>query len=215
MTTSAKAVFVAFGVALASMPAFAQPTKSGLVAFGPADAPVQVIEVMSVTCPACREFHADGGLFERFRDSYIEKDMVHWIIQDYYIHRPDLWISLIARCGPPEGRYGRTKHLLDRIPVLLEDSDPNGIATRLRREAATMGLTKEQTETCLSDSGVAASLMGAQEDLLEGYDLVDNPDFGTPFFIVNGEPVWNYEGTVSYQRVNDAIFDEYKRVTGQ
>ena len=204
-----------FGFLISGTTAHAQSGEDPLLVFGRSDAPVEVIEIISMSCPTCRNFHKEGGLFDRFHASYMDKVAARWTIRDHYSARHELWVSMIIRCGSPEGRLERMKTLLDRQPELFESLEPNTFVQRLRKLSGEIGLSKEQTEACLSDAAYAKALVDKQEAFLAKYGLKDHPKFSTPLFIVNGQPVWNADGKVDYQKINELIFSEFRRMTGQ
>lgn len=184
---------------------FAQSDEGVLFELGAADAKVEVIEVVSLGCPTCKSFHRDGGTFEVFRDSYIAKGHVRWVIRDHFWTKFDFWTSRIVRCGDVAGREARMAKVLERQAFIAQDRDPQGVVNRLVAVAGEMGITPAAANACLQDAVGAELHVTTHRIFLERYGLVNEPRMGTPFFIVDGEPVWFDDHQVDYQRVNAAI----------
>jgi len=84
--------------------AFAQEATIEIqdMVMGAEDAPVEIIEYASFTCPHCARFHAD--VWPQLKADYVETGKVRFIYREVYFDRFGLWASMIARCGG-EGRF--------------------------------------------------------------------------------------------------------------
>lgn len=193
-------------------PNLARASENRIDLVGDLQALVEVIEVIGFTCPACRDHHASGGTFEKFRAAYIDKTIALWDIRDYYLSRPDLWMGMIARCGDPNGRLQRMNTLLERQEELRGLVDAGAVAEWLKGVGMDMGLSSVEIDACFTDASKAQAMVQAQEAFMEKYGLSGRDDFGLPFFIVNGKPIWNINGRIDYGRVNDAIYSEYEKL---
>ena len=67
---------------------------------GAADAPVEVIEYASYTCPHCASFHANQ--FPQLKENYIDTGKIRFVYREVYFDRFGLWASMVARCGGQE-----------------------------------------------------------------------------------------------------------------
>ena len=59
---------------------------------GSAEAPVQVIEYASYTCPHCASFHGDQ--FKQLKENYIDTGKVRFVYREVYFDRFGLWASI-------------------------------------------------------------------------------------------------------------------------
>mgnify|MGYP001056890612 CR=1 FL=1 len=64
---------------------------------GSPDAPVEVIEYASFTCPHCGTFHLN--VLPQLKADYIDTGRVRMIYREVYFDRFGLWAGLVARCA--------------------------------------------------------------------------------------------------------------------
>ena len=67
---------------------------------GAEDAPIEMIEYASYTCPHCGKFHTD--VFKKLKQNYIDTGKVRFTYREVYFDRYGLWASMVARCGGEE-----------------------------------------------------------------------------------------------------------------
>ena len=73
---------------------------------GEADAPVEIIEYASYTCPHCANFHQ--STFKQLKKDYIDTGKVRFVFREVYFDKYGMWASLLARCSGPERFFGVT-----------------------------------------------------------------------------------------------------------
>ncbi|MGB1209346.1 MAG: thioredoxin domain-containing protein, partial [Paracoccaceae bacterium] len=56
---------------------------------GNPDAPIEVIEYASYTCPHCASFHANQ--FKQLKENYIDTGKIKFVYREVYFDRPGLW----------------------------------------------------------------------------------------------------------------------------
>lgn len=163
--------------------AFAQEIEITDMVLGDPNAPVEVIEYASLTCPHCARFHTD--VFPQIRANYVDTGKAKFVFREVYFDRFGLWGAMLARCD--ESRYfGVVDLLLKQQADWSRAGDPAAIITAMRRVGAQAGLSQEQMEQCLSDSEMAQALV-------EEYQRNSERDNvrGTPSFFINGEAFGN------------------------
>ncbi len=180
---------LAFAAALAVPAAYAQgnstqPTApdTSVVAdmtLGDADAPVEVIEYASFTCPHCATFHA--GPFEQLKADYIDSGKVRFTYREVYFDRLGLWAGMVARCGGEERYFGIAGLIYEQQRDWTQ-GEPAAVAENLRRIGRTAGLSDEQLDACLTDADAAQALVAAYEANAER-DRIRS----TPSFLIDGE----------------------------
>lgn len=143
----------------------AQTSEAGPIAdivLGDANAPVEVIEYASFTCPHCANFHANQ--FQDLKREYIDTGKVRFIFREVYFDRPGLWASMVARCGGEMRFHGLTEMIMERQSEWARAESAVEIVDQLRTMGKTAGLTDDQLDSCLSDAGQAQSLVSWYEE---------------------------------------------------
>ena len=146
---------------------------------GSADAPVEIIEYASFTCPHCANFHS--SLMPQIKADYIDTGKVRFVYREVYFDRFGLWASMIARCGDGMRFFGMTDLLYERQRDWTASGDPATIVADLRKLAKTAGYTDEMLDECLDDADQAQALVGWYQANAER-DGVRS----TPTFLING-----------------------------
>ncbi|MCK0151434.1 DsbA family protein [Marivita sp. S6314] len=142
---------------------------------GSADAPVEVIEYASFTCPHCATFHS--GVFKDLKADYIDTGKVKFIYREVYFDRYGLWGSMIARCGGEERFFGVTDMIYDQQSSWTRAGSEAAIADELRKIGRIAGLENEQLEACLSDGDKARSLIEWYQANAEEHGISSTPSF--------------------------------------
>ena len=105
---------------------------------GADDAPVEVIEYASFTCPHCASFHDEQ--FPQLKEDYIETGLVRFVYREVYFDRFGLWASMVARCGGEEKFFGISDMLYDQQRDWIAGGQRSAvIAGNLRRIGLTAG----------------------------------------------------------------------------
>jgi len=162
---------------------------------GSPDAPVEVIEYASFTCPHCGTFHLN--VLPQLKADYIDTGQVRMIYREVYFDRFGLWAGLVARCAGPE-RYFAITDLIYEQQRQWTQGAPAEVAEGLRRIGRTVGLSNEQLDVCLTDAVTAQAMLDTYEANMEEHDIS-----GTPAFVIDGELYSN----MSYADMS-AIIDE-------
>ena len=147
---------------------------------GDADAPIEMIEYASFTCPHCARFHAD--VYPLLKADYIDTGKVKFIYREVYFDRFGLWASMIARCGGEARFFGLSNLIYEKQRDWSASGDPAIVIEELRTLAKTAGLNDEALDACMSDAEQAQALVGWYQANAER-DQVSS----TPSFLINGE----------------------------
>ncbi len=151
---------------------------------GAADAPVEIVEYASFTCPHCATFHLET--FKKLKADYIDTGKVRFIYREVYFDRFGLWASMIARCGGEMRFYGLTELIFEKQRDWTASGDPATIIEDLRKLAKTAGLTDEMLDECMNDADQAQSLVAWYEANAKRDDISS-----TPSFLIDGEKYAN------------------------
>ena len=162
---------------------------------GSADAPVEIIEYASFTCPHCASFHADT--FKKLKADYIDTGKVRFVYREVYFDRFGLWASMIARCGGEMRFFGMAELIYEKQREWTASGDPAIIIEDLRKLAKTAGLTDDMLDECMNDADMAQSLVGWYQANAEGDDISS-----TPSFLIDGQKYSNM-AYAEFQKIID------------
>ena len=189
----------AAGLAMASgmgSMAWAQETTIEIpdMVLGDENAPVEMIEYASYTCPHCARFHAD--VYPQLKADYIETGKVKFVYREVYFDRFGLWASMIARCAGESRFFAFTDLLYAEQRSWAGSKDPAQVIDNLRTLAKTAGMNDETLDACMSDAAKAESLVGWYQTNAER-DGVNS----TPSFLIGGEKFAN----MAYPQMKEVI----------
>ncbi|WP_170360782.1 DsbA family protein [Ruegeria arenilitoris] len=151
---------------------------------GAEDAPVEIIEYASYTCPHCANFHQ--GPYKQLKKEYIDTGKVKFIYREVYFDRYGIWASMVARCGGPEKFFGITDLIYQGQSEWTRAGGPAEIVEELRKIGRLAGLSNDQLEACLQDGTKAQTLVAWYQKNAEKDGIQ-----ATPSFVVNGKKVDN------------------------
>jgi protein-disulfide isomerase len=180
-------------------------TEAGGIVMGNPDAPIKLVEYMSITCSHCKEFGEQA--FVPLRDNYVESGKVSFEIRNFVRDPLDLSAAILSRCGGETPFFPLTEQALSYQSTMFEKAQAMGEATygsilssapetRFVRLAEQLGLiaffqqrgiSEDQAKACLADTATAEALMGDTQKAVEEYDIQ-----GTPTFLLNGQ---KFDGT--------------------
>lgn len=163
---------------------------------GSVDAPVEVIEYASFTCPHCATFHS--GVFKDLKSNYIDTGKVKFTYREVYFDRYGLWGSMIARCGGEDRFFGIIDLLYDQQKNWTGAGSEAAIADELRKIGRIAGLENDQLEACLSDGDKARSLVEWYQANAEEHGISS-----TPSFVIDGQTYSN----MSYSEFQGVLDD--------
>ncbi len=151
---------------------------------GAEDAPVEIIEYASFTCPHCANFHE--GPYKQLKKEYIDTGKVKFTYREVYFDRYGIWASMVARCGGPEKFFGISDLVYKGQHEWTRAGGPAEIVEELRKIGRLAGLSNDQLEACLQDGTKAQTLVAWYQKNAER-DGIN----ATPTFIINGKKVDN------------------------
>ncbi|HEU0222367.1 MAG TPA: DsbA family protein [Paracoccaceae bacterium] len=169
------------------------------IVLGTAEAPVELIEYASFTCPHCARFH--GEVLPRLREIYVDQGKLRIVFRSVFRNRYDLWATMVARCGETERIQGLIAEIFRAQPSWTQGADDAAIAANLQRIGILAAIPQEKLAACMGDQAFANALVKNFMD-----DPLQKQVEGTPTFFINGEKYGNmaYE---EFARVIDAALD--------
>ena len=174
------------GAALAQEAAASEASEIEVteMALGTEDAPVEVIEYASYTCPHCANFH--DQVFPQLKSEYIDTGKVRFVYREVYFDKYGMWASLVARCGGEQKFFGITDMIYDGQRDWVRAGSDGAIADELRKNGRLAGLGDDQIEACLTDGDQLRALVGWYQENAEADGIQS-----TPSFVIDGETYTN------------------------
>ncbi|WP_171177391.1 DsbA family protein [Ruegeria sp. HKCCD8929] len=151
---------------------------------GADDAPVEIIEYASFTCPHCASFH--DGPYKQLKKDFIDTGKVKFVYREVYFDRYGLWASMVARCTGPDKFFGLTDLIFKEQSNWARAGGPSEIVAALRKIGLKAGISNEQLDACLQDATRAQTLVAWYQENAER-DGIN----ATPSFVMNGKKVDN------------------------
>lgn len=161
---------------------------------GNKDAKVTIIEYMSMTCPACRNFHT--AVFPKLKEKYIDSGKVHFIMREFPLDQLAVAASMLARCSGPERAVPFISVLFKTQPQ-WRTRNPVPKLMEISKQA---GITQAKFEKCLGDEKLL-------EKLVNHRDKADK-EFGvdaTPSFFINGKRLKDGYGLENFDKVLEPL----------
>lgn len=162
------------------------PTMQDLQAAGPlgdralgrADAPVTVIEYVSLTCPHCRAFHKNT--WPDFKRAYVDTGKVRYIVREFPIGRSSGNAWLVTRCADDAMMH----KLIDAYLARQGEWVSQEVRTeQIFRIAQSQGMDRAKFDSCLKNQGVIDHIKWVKD---RGRVL---GVIGTPTFFINDRHV--------------------------
>ncbi|MEM9939004.1 MAG: thioredoxin domain-containing protein [Pseudomonadota bacterium] len=127
---------------------------------GDADAPIEIIEYASWTCPACLQFERDVA--PMIKSEYIETGKVRLVFRDFPTAPANIAVAgfALARCAGPDQYFDVLDELFDRQPGILALVRNGGqVKEALMQVGANHGIDSEEAfDTCMSDSSIRRAI---------------------------------------------------------
>jgi protein-disulfide isomerase len=179
-------------------------TAEGGYRMGNPDAPVKLVEYVSLTCPTCAAFAREG--MPPLRRDYVGAGRVSIEYRNFFLNPYDATAAVLSRCAPAAEYFALTDAILAAQPewtgrladlerTELEALSSLPYAQRMGRIAALSGLDRiaarhgvneEAARACFADEPGLRRLVEMRQ-VAEGMGVQ-----GTPSFLVNGRLVSAY-----------------------
>lgn len=187
--------FTALTLGAAATPLVAMPTLAADplpdAVLGDPNAPVEVIEYASMTCPHCASFH--NGTFKQLKEEYIDTGKVRFIMREFPFDPLAAAVAMLARCSGD--RHFEVVDLF--FEKQREWAVRDGALGKIRNLARQAGFTNESFEACLTN-----------QELLDGINAVKDHGYrtlgvrATPTIFIDGQKL---EGSRNIRAFRDII----------
>jgi len=167
------------------------PGPLGEREYGNPNASVTIVEYASLTCPHCRNYHAN--VFPKVKRQYIDTGKVRYIIREFPIGRTAGTAAIVTRCGPESKYLSTMETFLRRQPEWVsQEVRPDAIYS----VAKSSGMSRETFDKCLSNQAIIDGLTEVKQRARK-YGVI-----GTPTLFVNGRKA---QGEVTFEEIKALI----------
>lgn len=177
---------------------FFKETYSYDIVYGKNDAPVQVLEYYSLTCPHCSHFYTHS--FPKLKQDYIDTGKVKWIKRSYTIDKQSLKGTMLLECVDKDKRENYLKILLNKQSNWAYQKD---FITILENIASLGGMKKETFKECMENKELELKITNASQQAREALKIT-----GTPSFFINKE----YKKVYSENSFREALDSALKTI---
>ena len=189
------ASMAAIAALLVAMSARAEPlsTEDALKdrILGDPNAPVEIIEYASLTCPHCQKFHLET--LPEIKKKYIDTGKVKLVYRDFPFEQVGLMAAVMARCAPPVRYFQFLKVLFQNQEQWSRSPNPGAALVRIGKLG---GLSEDDFQACMNNKQLVDGLLQVRLDANKRFDVTS-----TPTFVINGD-----KRVVGFQAF--AVFDE-------
>jgi protein-disulfide isomerase len=160
---------------------------------GDENAPVTVVEYMSMTCPHCASFHEDN--FKPLVEKYVDTGKVRFILREFPFDPRAAAAIMLARCAPENQFFPMVDVLFAQQRNWATAPDGREALLQIARLA---GFTQESFEACLTNQKLLDDVNAVKTKAANEFGIES-----TPSFIINGK---RYPGNMSIETMS-AIID--------
>jgi protein-disulfide isomerase len=159
---------------------------------GDVNAPVKIVEYMSMTCPHCANFH--NKTFDVIKTKYIDTGKAYFVIREFPFDPRAAAAFMLARCAP-EGQY------YPFVSMLFKQQQSWAVAQDARAALLQMsklaGFSQESFEACLTNQKLLDDVNSTMQRGASEFGVNS-----TPTFIINGK---RYAGDMSVESMSALI----------
>ena len=160
---------------------------------GDPNAPIEIVEYSSLTCPHCRHFHMET--LPELKKNYIDTGRAKLVYRDFPFDQIGLMAALLARCAPPSRYFQFLDVLFENQEKWSRDADPIRALTRI---GTLGGLGEADFRACTGNRAIVDGVLQARLDAGKRFEVNS-----TPTFVINGEK--RIVGSQPYEVFDDLL----------
>jgi protein-disulfide isomerase len=172
-----------------------QPGALDDVAIGKANAPVTIVQYVSLTCTTCGKFQTT--VLPKLKKAYVDKGKARIVFREFPEDNAAMTAALALRCVPEKEFLGTMEKLLTHQK---EWAGAEANKDALYKLVKGGGLKRDKFDACLTDKTVTDGLTAAKERAA-GFGVTV-----TPSFFVNEKKVQGAVSAEEMQHFIDAAF---------
>ncbi|NTJ41547.1 thioredoxin domain-containing protein [Agrobacterium larrymoorei] len=159
---------------------------------GDANAPVKIVEYMSMTCPHCANFH--NKTFDEIKKKYIDTGKVYFIIREFPFDPRAAAAFMLARCAPEQQYFPFVSMLFKQQQSWATAQDARAALLQMSKMA---GFSQETFEACLTNQKLLDDVNATMQRGATEFGVNS-----TPTFIIGGK---KYAGDMSVESMSALI----------
>jgi protein-disulfide isomerase len=168
-----------------------QPGALGDVAIGKNDAPVTIVQYISLNCPGCGTFQAET--LPKLKKAYIDKGKARIIMREFPEDNASTQAATAVRCVPAKDYF----KAVDKLLAHQKDwAGPDAKKDGLYNLVKFTGIKRDKFDACLTNQSITEALV-LVKDRGKAFGVTVSPTF-----FVNGKKV---AGAVSYEEMQGVI----------
>lgn len=160
---------------------------------GDPNAPIEIIEYSSLTCPHCRHFHTE--ILPELKKNYLDTGRAKLVYRDFPFDQIGLMATLLARCAPPSRYFQFLDVLFQNQEKWARDANPLQALTRIGKLG---GLSEADFNACTQNKAIVDGILQTRLDAEKRLEVNS-----TPSFIINGEK--RIVGSQPYEVFDDLL----------
>ncbi len=165
----------------------------GDLIYGDPDAPIEIIEYASLTCPHCANFALTQ--LPQLKEKYIDTGKVKLVYRNFLMNNVDLAASTVARCRTPEFAKKMHNILFRTQRQWAAGGDPAGAIAAIARKA---GMSRVEFDRCLQNRDMQLHLTKMTKTGSTKYKVN-----ATPTIFVDGDKL----DIPSFEKIEEALAD--------
>jgi protein-disulfide isomerase len=178
------------------MEAALKPGPLKEMTLGDPNAPVKIIEYMSMTCPHCAHFHETT--FDAIKTKYVDSGKVYFVLREFPFPQDTASLAafMLARCTTEDKFFPFVSMFLkqQRAWAAPDNGDVRGAMLQLSKLG---GFTQETFDACLTNAKLAGDVSATRDRGAEEFGVNS-----TPTFLINGKA---YSGDMSVDSMSALI----------
>lgn len=176
LATLAAAAFLFVSAGAGSAPLSTEEVLKDRI-LGDPNAPIEIVEYSSLTCPHCRQFHID--ILPELKKNYLDTGRAKLVYRDFPFDQLGLMAAILARCAPPSRYFQFLDVLFQNQEKWTRDADP---VKALARIGTLGGLSETDFKACTNNQAIVDGVLQSRLEAGNRYEVNS-----TPSFIINGE----------------------------
>lgn len=200
MTRSIRLASILFAGLMLPAVALAEPLSTeealGERMIGNPEAPIEIIEYASLTCPHCANFHSET--LPKIKENWIDTGKAKLIYRDFPLDKYAAAAAQIVRCAPKDKYFVFLGAFYAQQKNWARADDPVKALTQL---AGLGGMGEADVKACLANEALQDGILQMRLEGQMEYDIKS-----TPSFVINGKAITN----LPYDDFNDILEDAAK-----
>ncbi len=168
-----------------------QPGPLEDIAIGKANAPVTIVQYVSLTCATCGGFQSEA--LPKLKKAYIDKGKARLIVREYPEDSAATAAALAVRCVPPKDYFKAMEKLLSHQK---DWAGPEAKKDALYNLVKFAGVKRDKFDACLANQSINEGLVSVKERA-KGFGVTVSPTF-----FVNGKKI---AGAVSFEEMQGVV----------